>query len=509
MTLYTRLYSSLRTSVPESWIRLQYNFSKISKLSKYTEDVPHGYTTKSSSYWRPIYLTKKALVSFLVIFSALAAGIQIMLLLSNRNSGLSGVNDGPHRVLWTYGPTALLTLVASFWARVECQSKIIAPWLKMKRGFATAQESLFLDYLSQFQLLSIVSAIRNRDYTVAAVTVISVLIKALLVLSTSLFVLSPTEIVRSNVPLTLKSNFVNNPSGLAGSGSLAFANLASMMRLGTSLPPGTSEKYAYQLIESEFLDTPSAISTALDGFNGDLDCEPAALPVSGTCVNASYDNMYPIRSNSCSFDIRLDDAISSIEPSNHFVSLQPGGCDGSNNVDDKRLAIIIAVTENPAGYNNKTGGYDNLTISSSISFLCKPTYQIQRLDFSAKGSSRSVSKLSTVDSRVLSNVHPWSIMQSLLDATPDFPVNTDDTGNMSGQRVFFGKFGFLAYLLANASGGPPELSTIFEDREGAKKFVSSYYQQYSALLAHASLMQPISSPSEGTVSGIMDRFLGK
>lgn len=485
-------------SPPEPSIYPQHDPGRISKSSECVEDVPQVDTIRSSSFWRPMYLTKRVLAAFLVTFSALTSIIQIILSSSNRNSGLPGTNDGLHRALWTYGPTAILTLVASFWTRLECQTKTAAPWLKMARGYITARQSLLLDYLSQFQLFSIVSAINNGDYTVAAATTNSLLIRVLLVLSTSLCSVSPTQVVRSNVPLTLRSEFVNSLSGLTGNGSLAYANFASMMRFGTSLPQGTSDKYAYQLIESEFLDTPSTISATLDGFSGGLECEPAVLPASSTLLNSSFFNSFPVWSNSCSFNVTPNIAPRhSNQDGDHLVGLQSGGCGGSTDIDDRRVAIIIAIIGN------------NMTISKSNSLICKPTYQIQQLHFSARGLDRFVSRSENADSRVLNDVHPWSIMESHIDAVPDLPTNTNPTATISNQTVYFDRFGFLAYLLANASGNSPELSTIFEDQDGAKTFFSNYYQQYTALLAHTSLMQPVSSPSEGTATEVIDRFQGK
>lgn len=496
-------YSSLLILSPKSWINARQDRSPIRKSNECVVETPQAYTTESSSPWRPIYLSKRVLAEFLVTFSALTSIVQIILLSSNRNRGLPGANDGLHRALWTYGPTAILTLVASFWTRLECQTKTTVPWLKMAHGYTTARRSLVLDYLSQFQPFSIVSAIKNEDYTVAAVTTNSLLIRALLVLSTSLCSLSPTQIVRSNVPLTLRSEFVNSVSGLTGNGSLAYASFASMMIFGTSLPQGTSAKYAYQLIESEFLDTPSTISTTLDGFSGGLECEPALLPASSTLLNSSYGNSFPISSNSCSFNVTPDIVLlHSNQDGDHLVGLQPGGCGGSSDLDDKRVAIIIAIIGSP-------GGYDNMTISKSNSLICKPTYQIQQLEFSARGPDRFVSRSANADSRVLNDVHPWSIMNSHIEAVPDIPIKTENSATISNQTVYFDRFGFLAYLFANASGNPPELSTIFEDQDGAKTFISNYYQQYTALLAHTSLMQPVSSPSEGTATEVMNRFLGK
>lgn len=494
-------YSSLPILSPKSWINARQDRSPIRESNECAVETLQAYTAESSSHWRPIYLSKRALAAFLMTFSALAAGTQIMLLLSKRNNGLSGVNDGPHRVLWRYGPTALLTLVASLWTRVECQAKSVAPWIKMTRGFTEARNSLALDYLSQFQLLSIISAIRNTDHTVAATTFISVLVKVLLVLSTSLCSLSPTEIFHSNVPLTLRSDFVNNPSGLWANGSLAFASLVSKISFTTSLPHGTSDKYAYQLIESNLLDTESILSTTLDGFSGDLECETASFPSSATILGSQEITSVPISSISCTFNVTLWEAILFMNrDSDYLFGSRVGGCGGSSNIDDQRFAIIIGVM---AGINL------NKTISNSNSFICKPTYQIQRLDFSAQGSDRFVSASKPANSRVLSNVHPWSIMRAHLDAVPYFPVNSNNTANISNKTVSFDQYGFLAYLFANASGNCPEFSTIFHDQEGAKTFFTNYYQQYTALLAHVSLMQPISSPIKGRVIKVENRFLGK
>lgn len=405
-----------------------------------------------------------------------------------------------HRVLWRYGPTALLTLVASFWTRVECQAKIVAPWIKMTRGFTATRESLMLDYLSQFQLFSITSAIKNKDHAVAATTFTSLLIKALLILSTSLCSLSPIQKVRSNVPMTLKSDFVNSLSGPTANGSLAYASFASMMRSGTSLPQGTSDKFAYQLIESDFLDTPSTISTTVDGFSGGLECEPAVLSASSTLLNSST---LPIWSASCSFHIIPPVvAIASSEDGDHLVGLQSGGCGGSSDIDDKRVAIFVAIIGSP-------GVYNNMTISKSNSFICKPTYEIRQLDFISRGQARTVSPSKTANSRALTDVHPWNIMQSHLDGVPYYPTNTDYTATISNRTVYFDQYTFLAYLLANASSNSPELSTVLEDQDGAKTFITNYYQQYAALLVHTSLMQPATIPLEGTVTEMTTRFLGK
>ncbi|KAI0413996.1 hypothetical protein F5X98DRAFT_350490, partial [Xylaria grammica] len=101
-------------------------------------------------YWHPSYLDWPVLAAFSITFLVLAVGCQVLLYYSNKSYGLTTSYQGLH-YLWTYGPTAILTLIASFWARVECQTKISAPWCRMIKGTATSQQSVLLDYMSQFQ----------------------------------------------------------------------------------------------------------------------------------------------------------------------------------------------------------------------------------------------------------------------------------------------------------------------------------------------------------------------
>lgn len=269
---WTRTWASKRqTSSPDEAVPLEYL-----QANESIGDAPAKTVIKSSSWW-PIYLTPSSLSALSLIFLACLASVQTVLAISNRHAGLSGDKHDIYRFLWSYGPTPTLTLISSFWNRLEIQTKTTAAWFSMAQGNTVASQSLLLDYTSQFQPLSILSALRYKDYTVAAATVNSLLIKVLLVLATSLITLSPSRVRYASVPLSLKSEFVNKPGGLLANGSLAAAIFASMMNLDTPLPQGISDTYAYQLIESDLLDTPSTLNTTVDGFLEGLECEPAEL----------------------------------------------------------------------------------------------------------------------------------------------------------------------------------------------------------------------------------------
>lgn len=469
----------------------------------------------TSPPWRPMYLTPASLGVFSTIFLACLASVQTMLAISNRHAGLSGDNDALHRVLWSYGPVAILTLISSFWARLEMQTKTTASWFSMAQGNTIASQSLLLDYTSQLQPTAIVSALRHKNYAVAGATMVSLLLKVLLVLATSLITLSPATTVRHrSVPLRLKSEFVDDSVGLTANGSLAAANFASIVRFNTSLPRGVSDTYAYQLIESDFLNTPSTLNTTVDGFFGNIDCQPANLSSSGLSWNLSEsvsardyfrDDPIPMLAGSCSLQVHLSHVLSAmkgIRDGDHIVGLHCGGCNGSDSKDDQRLAIIVTVLE--------SSREDIFTITRSNSLMCTPTYRILPLDLSARGPVTLLRPSSGQESRVLRNVHPWDMMNNDGMATlPDASTRIHKGAvTISNQTVWFGGFGYLAYEFAKKSGNPPTMSTISDGPVGLTELFSNYWQQHSALLAHTSLMRSASVSSEGSADQVMDRFLG-
>lgn len=179
--------------------------------------------------WVAPYLRLIVLAAFFVLFALIIVGVQVILAVSNRDFGLATSHSDLH-YLWTYGPTAILTLIAASWARVECQTKIMAPWQRMVKGPADSHTTIGLDYLSMFQPLSFFKALRNGDYGVAAATAISIIIRILIVISTALITLSKTKVYHSEIPSTLGSEFVENADGLDSTAALAAYSLQGIVR---------------------------------------------------------------------------------------------------------------------------------------------------------------------------------------------------------------------------------------------------------------------------------------
>ncbi|GAW11362.1 hypothetical protein ANO14919_007060 [Xylariales sp. No.14919] len=127
-------------------------------------NAPGTYANKASLTWRPFYLQRAVLLGFIFVFILLIVTIELLLAMSNRNSGIATGRSTEH-YLWTYGPTAFLTVVAAVWARTEYQSKLVAPWIHLAQNHQSkhaipASRTLLLDYISQFSIFSLVSSLR-------------------------------------------------------------------------------------------------------------------------------------------------------------------------------------------------------------------------------------------------------------------------------------------------------------------------------------------------------------
>ena len=173
-------------------------------------DTPRSPDLKSTLLWRPFYLRRTILTLFLLTFISLLIGIEVLLAISNKNNGIASGVPSQHYI-WTYGPTAILTLVAVAWNRVSYQSKMIAPWIRLsKQDEAPCSRTLLLDYVSAFDPFVVFKALRNKDFVTSATATIGILIRILIIISTGLITLSLTEVTHGSHPMVVQDRFIDN-----------------------------------------------------------------------------------------------------------------------------------------------------------------------------------------------------------------------------------------------------------------------------------------------------------
>ncbi|KAF5000433.1 hypothetical protein FGRMN_1764 [Fusarium graminum] len=136
---------------------------------------------------QPFWLSKTALVAFLLIFIACATCLIALDRVITSRKGLP-LTLSSSSYSWTYGPTAVLIVLLSLWRRVDYYYKLREPWRQLQSRPSSADDSLLLDYITSFQIKSISQALKRRHYAVAATIAAFFLLKFIILISTTLFV---------------------------------------------------------------------------------------------------------------------------------------------------------------------------------------------------------------------------------------------------------------------------------------------------------------------------------
>ncbi|KAJ2987166.1 hypothetical protein NUW58_g4655 [Xylaria curta] len=83
----------------------------------------------------------------------------------------------------------------------------MAPWLQLSSGPKDASRTVLLDYISPFPTTAVYQAVRYKDFYVAAAILVTVILRVLIVLSTTLITLVPVSLELYGVPATLQHTF--------------------------------------------------------------------------------------------------------------------------------------------------------------------------------------------------------------------------------------------------------------------------------------------------------------
>ena len=121
------------------------------------------------------------------------------------NDGLSLTLTSSHYA-WTYGPTAILVVILSIWRQVDYHCKLIQPWREMISTDSTPQRSLLLDYISPMQIVSLYKSLRQRHYPVVLSVAGFIVLKLVILVSTTLCVPQQTLHVEAR-PIQYTSSF--------------------------------------------------------------------------------------------------------------------------------------------------------------------------------------------------------------------------------------------------------------------------------------------------------------
>lgn len=147
----------------------------------------------------------------------------------------------------------VLTIVAAFWGQVEYRVKQLQPWMNMARGPASGEDSVLLDYISPWNVTALLTSLRKRHHMVTLAILGSLLIKVLIIFSTSLFALRESTSQKSNVQMIATDRFDTSEVIYLQTGQTGkvvddrpYMTTIGMNLFGSRLPPGTTDQYAFQ-----------------------------------------------------------------------------------------------------------------------------------------------------------------------------------------------------------------------------------------------------------------------
>ncbi|KAJ5495312.1 hypothetical protein N7539_000428 [Penicillium diatomitis] len=457
--------------------------------------------------WRPTYLRRRVLLLFLLTFISTITALEALFHASETHNGIAASSEGRH-YLWTYGPTAILTVITTFWARVEFQSKQNAPWRSMLEGPQPAEKSVLLDYISDMQPVAMWKAFCNQHEIVFAGLLCSLLLQLVIVFSTGLLTLRETYVPRSDIPVQLHNEFRANRARLETVGSQPWDIINGVLFDNLTYPSGTNENVTFQEFSAPSLSSDAEITAHIKGLGADLDCSPANVKKKslyylttefhkdGTFEKNAVIQDWQLTTPSCS--IRNQALVSGLAiQSGNF---QDGQCENINGTDGARIIVSMLEISGPSGHKFRTSpparfppsnttywGVD-IAVNQSLVYICKPTLSLINLQAKANSttllSNKVQLKVLSAESLTLPGITPGDI-SSLISKNASLT-----TGFRSVE--LYRPFPLDAYVLDSFKiglvliGADVTIDNLWRDgvlRDSA----SAYYRAMTAQLLHSGL----------------------
>ncbi|KAJ5622129.1 hypothetical protein N7528_005361 [Penicillium herquei] len=516
------------------------NGSLVSSIHSISTISPKDYTSIAvpPPGWRPAYLRKRVLTGFAITFCAIIIALEILNYVSSKNQGLTSSTESRH-YLWTYGPTAILTLVSAFWARVEFQAKQSAPWQAMLKGPEESEKSVLLDYISQMQPFALISAIRNRHYPVVSGISGSLLLRLLIIISTSLFSLQEVKVQKKNVSIQVQGNVSTlSTADFSTAYSEPFDTVNGILFEGVSYLDGTTANFSFPTFSAPSMSNDSVIIANVTGLAPELECENATLDVKvwemvATWINSeSSAGSHQVQENvlstsSCTlYNVSID------IPSNQELGIQvtlktsyaaryqTGQCEGSTGLDGKRIVLVAVETQmSPNVTTSAFGNYTsdgiefygnsnwykttrNITVIRSAAAICKPKISLVKLiakTNTTESSSTTNWQMLEEESTTLPTLTAWDIASNVNSESHDSdgfqPISSSSQFPETNKTLV--DVDYAIQLGAMFTGRTGNVSHFFE-KDMLSDAASAYHRATGAQLVREGFLSQETSGSTGS-----------
>ena len=377
--------------------------------------------------YTPVFLRRRVLFAFVILFGAFLALIQSLYCYSQKHRGLS-TSDQSRQYLWTFGPTAIFVFTTVLWRQTDYAAKLILPWANMAKGPCSADRSFLLDYVSPFHLVALWRSLRNREWLISSTILSFILLKILTVVSTGLFSLELVPVEISGQKMILLRSF-NGTNFLESDFDMRPAFVVyGIQNLNLSYPSGTTEQYAFtefQPRRQNAAQPDSNYTAMIDVFSSSLDCEPGLLSLLNTTKYREAN--VSISGKDTQFSTFFNVNVSTSDCQIYNIPLGPPGGHTSEYWAKMQKVSCSNLLSNDTTYHRVMFSmiyftFDNSdvpSISNSSIAVCKPTYAINLASVTLNGSS-VISNLTLIDrpSRQLEGISGTDLAQGIMDSLP-------------------------------------------------------------------------------------------
>ncbi|CAI7634199.1 unnamed protein product [Penicillium pancosmium] len=435
-------------------------------------------------------------------------------------NGLASSVERLHYV-WTYTPTAILTIISALWARTEFQAKQNAPWRSLQQP-EQVDKSLLLDY-DNIPPVALWKSLKHRHFIVAAGIACSLLLQLAILFSTSLLSLQRVHVQKLNVPIQLADVFDGGGPMSNETGLTAFDTLNQVQFENLTYPSGTNANLTFQSFSTPSASGVSVINAPIRAMEADLECEHATLILDQWEVARSNDtwggNSYDFINNrittpSCTvFNLTNLHDYSTGGYSHYVARMMSTTCENSTDTDRRRILIFATqyhlgrMIENNTAHPSTFWSHKyELVLDRSVQMFCKPRFSSVNMEATANMSELEIApnlKRIGIKKPDIANVTAWDIADQVMQGSA---AGNAANRPIAAHSAFSGNV-WVPPEVSDGSTGPSDVPIQYTIQLGAwiagktgyvgkllqdgmlEEVVSAFYRSMAAQVIHGGLMK--------------------
>lgn len=238
---------------------------------------------RAVSPWIPFWSSPALLITLSAILALLSGATIALWRVSVGKHGFPLLTTSNYS--WTYGPTAVLTVIMSIWSQTTYFCKLLEPWRELKKGPASPERTVLLDYISPILPVNLGKATRLKHTTVLISIYSGLVLRVVTVASTGLLNPVSMSMPFQNVTLEALTTFNFSSNELVGSDIDSLAESAidyeayALIANNLTFPDGIQPNLAFQRFrlsnDSTANGTLSTVRGTVQAFRPLIQCEEA------------------------------------------------------------------------------------------------------------------------------------------------------------------------------------------------------------------------------------------